>query len=46
MFSKLGGFIDVAYLDEHTPIQIQTPTEKASLTVLAVDRVNANRRCV
>lgn len=43
MFSKLGGFIDVAYLDEHTPIQIQTPTEKASLTVLAVDRVNANR---
>lgn len=43
MFSKLSGFIDVAYLDEHTPIQIQTPTEKANLTVLAVDRVNANR---
>ena len=46
MFSKLGGFIDVAYLDEHTPIQIQTPTEKASLTVLAVDRVNASRETV
>lgn len=46
MFSKLSGFIDVAYLDEHTPIQIQTPTEKAILTVLAVDRVNANRETV
>ena len=46
MFSKLSGFIDVAYLDEHTPIQIQTPTEKADLTVLAVDRVNANRETV
>lgn len=42
MFSKLSDFIDVAYLDEHTPIQVQTPTEKANLTVLAVDRVNAN----
>lgn len=46
MFSKLSDFIDVAYLDEHTPIQIQTPTEKANLTVLAVDRVNANRETV
>ena len=46
MFSKLSGFIDVAYLDEHTPIQVQTPTEKANLTVLAVDRVNANRETV
>lgn len=46
MFSKLGGFIDVASLDEHTPIQIQTPTEKANLTVLAVDRVNASRETV
>lgn len=46
MFSKLSGFTDVAYLNEHTPIQIQTPTEKANLTVLAVDRVNANRETV
>lgn len=46
MFSKLSGFIDVSYLNEHTPIQIQTPTEKANLTVLAVDRVNANRETV
>ena len=46
MFSKLSDFIDVAYLDEHAPIQIQTPTEKANLTVLAVDRVNANRETV
>lgn len=46
MFSKLSDFIDIAYLDEHTPIQIQTPTEKANLTVLAVDRVNANRETV
>lgn len=46
MFSKLSDFIDVAYLDEHTPIQVQTPTEKANLTVLAVDRVNANRETV
>ena len=46
MFSRLSDFIDVAYLDEHTPIQIQTPTEKANLTVLAVDRVNANRETV
>ena len=46
MFSKLSDFIDVAYLDEHTPIQVQTPTEKANLTVLAVDRVNANRGTV
>ena len=46
MFSKLSGFIDVAYLNEHTPIQIQTPNEKANLTVLAVDRVNANRETV
>lgn len=46
MFSKFSDFIDVAYLDEHTPIQVQTPTEKANLTVLAVDRVNANRETV
>lgn len=46
MFSRLSDFIDVAYLDEHTPIQVQTPTEKANLTVLAVDRVNANRETV
>lgn len=46
MFSKLSDFVDIAYLDEHTPIQIQTPTEKANLTVLAVDRVNANRETV
>lgn len=46
MFSKLSDFIDIAYLDEHTPIQIQTPIEKANLTVLAVDRVNANRETV
>lgn len=46
MFSKLGGFIDTASLEEHTPIQIQTPTEKANLTVLAVDRVNASSETV
>ena len=46
MFSRLSDVIDVAYLDEHTPIQIQTPTEKANLTVLAVDRINANRETV
>lgn len=46
IFSKLSDFIDAGYMSEHTPIQIQTPTEKANLTVLAVDRVNANRETV
>lgn len=42
MFSQLTNFIDANYATEHSPIVIQTPQTNATLTVLAVDRVNAN----
>lgn len=42
MFSQLTNFIDASYAAEHSHIIIQTPEVNATLTVLAVDRVNAN----
>lgn len=42
MFSKLARFIDPDYVDAHSPILVQTPSARAKLNVVAVDRVNAN----
>lgn len=46
MFSALAGFIDAGYAEEHSPILLQTPEEKARLQVIAVDVVNADAETV
>lgn len=42
MFSELVNLISEDQVIEHSPIVLQTPQANATLTVLAVDRINAN----
>ena len=46
MFSALAGFIDAGYAEEHSPILVQTPDEKAKLQVIAIDVVAASTETV
>lgn len=43
MFSDFSNFKDPAYIEEHSPIYLQTPEKKMKLDVKYVDVINANQ---
>ena len=43
MFSDFSNFRDLAYVEEHSPIYLQTPDKKMKLDVKYVDVINANK---
>ena len=43
MFSDFSNFKDLAYVEEHSPIYLQTPDKKMKLDVKYVDVINANQ---